>query len=175
LYCGNNPINAIDPWGLWTFYVTGTASGGALVVGSVQVGIVFDDNGNVGIIEIAAIGGGTPAFGMGVSFGWTDADTIFDLQGEGRQGGFTLGPVTIERTTWNFEGPSYGGWELTFGAGTPLEGHILRTFTNITPIRKTQGEATREMQETWDESLYDVKSIGEGRLYLQVLELLNSF
>ena len=48
-----------------------------------QSGIVIDDDGNTGWIKTTGIGVGTPAGSLGVSFGLTGTDRIYDLRGVG--------------------------------------------------------------------------------------------
>ena len=93
-----NPVNMIDPSGFWTF---GLGIGGVMGAGnggSVQVLLIIDGSGNIGLI--ASVGYGAFA-GVGGSYGGvvqvTTADSITDL------------------TQWGF---SRGGGGGLFGGGS---------------------------------------------------------
>ena len=70
--------------------LSGSAAAG--VYGAASVGIIIDDNGNVGVVYGASVGGGTPSAGAGVQLQITNADTIWDTKGVGFEvGGSILG------------------------------------------------------------------------------------
>ncbi len=88
--------------------MSGSAGAGGGVTGSIM--LVFDGHGNVGIIESGGGGGmaGVCAGGGG-NFQWTNADTIYDLEGVSVQTG---GSLTV--------GPGFGGnigaeWVVAMG------------------------------------------------------------
>jgi len=91
IYTRNNPINYIDPTGLWTIGigVAGNAGVGAGVGGAFL--FVIDGHGNIGIV---ISGGGGSFGGVGASgggqFQWTNGDTIYDLGGVSTQVGGTI-------------------------------------------------------------------------------------
>jgi len=101
LYCLNDPTNKIDPFGLWAYYLTVTSQGAAVGGYTTQLGLAWDNHGNVGIIAIAGIGVGSVFQTVGGSFGVTTAETIYDLAGPGASSGFS--------TLWT------GGWEYVLG------------------------------------------------------------
>jgi RHS repeat-associated protein len=172
LYCQSNPINGIDPRGLWTFHITGSFIGTVLRGVIRQSGIVIDDNGNIGWMNVTGHGVGFPLVGaIGVSFGRTNADTIFDLEGAGCQAGgsVTIGHINVGVDILKGEDPYYRGWEITPGWGWPPmmgEIHGFETTTKIYPSELNWHKALTLMQSTWKESIWDVKTVGQGYLYL---------
>ena len=87
-YCNNNPVMGYDPYGKWTmgFSVGGNVT---LFLGvSISIGIYWDDEGNVdwqwsysvpGVDDTVTVGVCDAA--GGVSFQYTEADTVYDLYG----------------------------------------------------------------------------------------------
>jgi len=170
LYCGNNAINAIDPWGLWTAHVSLSSmlSFGWSIMG--EWGLVVDDDGNFGMMwtsnfitgpdgELIPVpmGAGTPAVSVGMFMGWTNADEIFDLEGKGLSTGFSVGlPWCFGLTgvSGNFlKGEKYRGLEaslpfMNFGFA-PAEVHTHVTETAIDFIEDdTWYSVKRALQET---------------------------
>ncbi len=168
LYCGNDPINSIDPRGEWAVYITATGmvSMGPSVVG--QFGTAWDDDGNVDDIAILGLGGGSPSVSLGVSVGWAPfADTIYDLEGIGGAIGGSVG-----------EGASFGveafvgsrigiGVEFTFSAGfIPAEIHGHATFTSVGVLSHAISDYI------FEEGIYKVKTWGEGTAMLNLGAIL---
>ena len=92
VYVQNNAITNVDYNGLWTVSIVLSGSAAAGVYGAASVGIIIDDNGNVGVVYGASVGGGTPSAGAGVQLQITNADTIWDTKGVGFEvGGSILG------------------------------------------------------------------------------------
>ena len=82
-YCENDPANRSDPYGLFTiaigFVATAAWMDGLGICGQ----IIVDDNWNVGIL-ISGYGiVGTPNVSAGLVATYTNADTIYDLNGTG--------------------------------------------------------------------------------------------
>ncbi|MBW8039617.1 MAG: RHS repeat-associated core domain-containing protein [Planctomycetes bacterium] len=167
LYCINDPVNKIDPTGLWTFYITGTGLASFGWSGVRQSGIVIDGEGNVGWINISGIGAGTPAASLGVSFGWTNADTIFDIQGIGSATG---GSALFGGAEYIFgkqrSGEMYHGFEITIGPtispayGVEIHGHV--TYTQVDAFDWNWRDALDRINSSLEESLFDVKTVGQG-------------
>ena len=83
-YVENDPVNYVDPVGLWTFGIGfggGFSFGGGNLSGDFQ--FVFDDKGNIGYTRTVCLGGVTEARGYNiggiVSIG--SGDTIKELEG----------------------------------------------------------------------------------------------
>jgi RHS repeat-associated protein len=169
LYCGNDPVNKIDLSGLWTFYVTGTglASFGWSVVG--QAGIVIDDKGNIGVIEIVGIGAGSPAASLGVSFGWTSAETIFHLRGIGCQIGgsaLTHGLEFLVGGSDEYWGVEYTWAPISAPIPAEIHGHITQTWVQETGLNWI--ETKEKMEDYLWEAMTGSRTWGEayGALYL---------
>jgi len=167
LYCATDPVNKIDPTGLWTFYITGTGLASFGWSGVRQSGIVIDDDGNVGWINISGIGAGTPAASLGVSFGWTNADTIFDIQGIGSATG---GSAIFGGAEYIFgkqrSGELYHGFEITIGPTISpaygIEIHTHVTYTKVYSSDWNWREALDRINSSLEESIFDVKTVGQG-------------
>lgn len=167
LYCVNDPINRWDPQGLWTFHISGTAfvSFGWSVVR--QSGIVIDDDGNVGWMNVTGIGGGTPAASIGATFGWTNADTIFDLEGIGCAAGGSLFFGGAEYVFGNQRnGNIYQGFDVSFGK-TISPAYSAEIHTHITKTKIYQSdlnwrEVLGQIHQALNESIYEVGTVGQG-------------
>ena len=92
VYVGGDPVNHVDPLGLWTFGVGLGFTAGGVVGVSGSVIVVGDGHNNAGIVLSFGIGG---YFGLGGSLGavvqYTSADTIFELEGACAQIGGSIG------------------------------------------------------------------------------------
>ena len=140
-YCYNNPLKYTDPYGWWFITISINISGGLLLGGSINVGLVYDGKDLGGYVT----SGAGEHFGVSFSgtgqIGWsTNADDIYDIEGSSNtMGGSAKGPILapvslgIEYTE-PLQG-DWSGWNLMggVGAGTP-EGHIMcincRTMRN---------------------------------------------
>ena len=176
IYCLNDPVNKIDPHGLWALYVTGTGmfqGGWSLCV---QGGFVIDNKGNVGIITISGEGVGTPQGTLGMSFGYSpNAKTICDLAGLGWAVGASFSPIPL-----GFEGflgdNDIWGYEVTLGASLiPIpEGHVFRTETIVRPTEYNLNEGMEKIQKSWEDAMYEIKTVGEGYQWSVVDSLIRS-
>jgi RHS repeat-associated protein len=134
-YCYGDPIKYFDPNGLKVFvvgYELAEAMGVRIGAGTQ---LVFDGNGNVGILDYTFTGGGFPSVGIGgLSIGFYHAEEIWDLDGMGGSVGgggnfFILGaPVSISADY--IVGLARDGsmvWGITFSvsgeAAFPIEMH----------------------------------------------------
>jgi len=130
----NNTVNLIDPLGLWTLAIGGSASGGGGAGASGSVMVVVDGHGNIGITESGGAGGygGVSASG-GMSIQITNADTIYDLEGVSAQTGGSVGEgisVGAELVT----GTGYMGININLGFGgglTPVEMHSFVEYAGV--------------------------------------------
>jgi RHS repeat-associated protein len=176
LYCLNDPINKIDPSGLWAYYITGGFLGSLGFSYAGQGGIVWDDQGNWGIIGIDSYGGGLPAaVSVGMNFGITNAETILQLRGPGWAAGgggsvsfFGAGAEYI----W---GEEYQGMQFNIGAGISLpvgfEGHIHRTQTDILPARSQTLSFEDIVGMAAAEAFYQATTYGEARSIIHFMAI----
>jgi len=168
----------VDPTGLWTLYLTGTAMGSFGWSGVRQSGIVIDDDGNVGWINITGGGAGSPAAGLGGSVGWTNADTIFDLRGTGLSLGgsyFGLGGEYIFGRQRS--GEFYHGVEFTWmpplsSVQVPGEIHVQVTHTKVYESDINWRQASEKMEEGLLESAFRAKTVGEAYGLLTIWSFL---
>lgn len=91
-YVRNNSLRYVDPTGYWTFGVFLGGTGFALLGVRGDIGIVIDDEFNVGLL-VGAGGGGYTAAGGSAGFGIqiTSVPTIQDLKGWAVQLGLGVG------------------------------------------------------------------------------------
>jgi hypothetical protein len=153
-YVGNDPLNAIDPLGLWTLQLGITLSGSfGPLSGSFSFGLVADLNGNIGGYSSLAGSGGAGSF---VKFGGTgvisSADTIYDLASNNASGlnlagapknlsqvsnitfGTGLGG-SLDLSVGNANnGSQYGSWGLTLGAVAGAGASTGYQYTYINPL-----------------------------------------
>lgn len=179
LYCQNDPINGTDPLGLWTIHVTGTVMGSCGWSGVRQSGIVFDDKGNWGWLNVSGIGSGSPQLSAGFTVGATSAETIFELREWGCSVGgsasleplglpfISLGPdVIIGRKFW--------GVQATIAASIPkwipfeIHGHV--TETGAYSFR----EIFESVNAIVEARMPEVQTLGEAYAILSVWGLLGS-
>ena len=130
-YCQANPVNMLDPLGLWTFGVGLGGVAGTGMGGTGQVVLVFDDDGNVGLVFT----GGYGAYaGLEASYGgiiqYTNADKITDLKElgacKGIGGGF-LGGISVE----GIAGDGYMGTDVCIGAAGGFAGWGFATWSEV--------------------------------------------
>ncbi len=134
-YADDNPVKNSDPMGLFTVGVSFNVSGGWGVGGTAGVNLVFDNKGNFGLQTTYGIGGDTPGIAGTINGEYTDAETIYDLEGIGGQTGVDGGisPVVIEMGGMFGEGFKgvYGGLGVGLGFPFGLSGYITDTFPEI--------------------------------------------
>jgi len=173
LYCQNEPVNRIDPAGLWVVYVTGTGMGSFGWSGVRQSGFIFDDKGNIALMNITGIGGGTPGAFAGMSIGWypwaENIDEIKDigvtLGGSGRLGGGSLGLEFMFGRRF--------GIEVSFGGSIPADIIPVEFHSHVTKTELYQKVNVGDLYENLEERLFEVKTVGEGWAYLSVQALLH--
>ena len=121
----NDPVNGIDPFGLWTFEVGISMNGqiGPINV-NVNMGIAVDGHGNVGWVNTVGGGGGVGANASGgVSFSVSSGDCIQDLAGPFGNASASL-DAGLGGSVDAFSGPGShgqtvagGGFTIGIGAG----------------------------------------------------------
>ena len=119
-------MNAVDPWGLWTFGIDYSGTGGAGAGGTGGKTYVIDSHGNYGTVNHAG-GGGYFGAGGGAAgqYQITSADTINDLAGPSASIGGSVGEG-LSPTGEIFFSDSYKGINLgaSYGGGAiPFEVH----------------------------------------------------
>src|SRR3954465_1738925 len=84
-YCGNNPVNGIDPYGLWAvqFGYSFSFQIGPLSM-AIGGGVAFDGQGNIGLYRSFFEGGGPPGADVAVTQGgmWSTRLIPFMIYGE---------------------------------------------------------------------------------------------
>jgi RHS repeat-associated protein len=131
-YCGNNPGNFVDPLGLFlldsdVYYSGLTVIANEGLSGQVQIAVVADTSGNIGLLFTESGGGGLLGAGIADVFGALKATenlnrplTNFDLaQGDSQLAGVSYG-IGEEEVI----GENYKGYEYNFGPISPdIHGH----------------------------------------------------
>ncbi len=173
-YCNNDPVNWLDPAGLAAYYFTFSAmqSFGYNLCG--QTGIAWDDQGNWGIIGIAAEGIGTPTASMGLSFGITNADTIMDLKGAGWSLGGGIGSGLVGGAVEYIRGKGYHGIEFNIGGSVSLpsvEFYAQRTQTYISLEHSETLGFEDIVGMGASEAFYQSDTHGEARFILKFMAM----
>jgi len=118
-YVQNNPVNWIDPTGLWTFGI-GLSSNGQLgpFNGNWSIGFVVDGYGNLGWYNTVGGGVGVGADGsVGLQFSGSNGDCIKDLAGPFGNTSASLG-AGLSGTVEGFSGPGSQGQTVVGGGFT---------------------------------------------------------
>jgi RHS repeat-associated protein len=178
LYCGNDPLNQLDPTGLITFHITGTVMGSFGWSGVRQSGFVFDDKGNCGWINVTGIGAGIPNASAGVSIGVTSAETIFDLAEWGGDFGASVSgdwvglPVSVGGDI--ILGRNWWGAQVTFSGNIPdwipLEFHGHVSHSTVYSFEEIRDSFTTAIEAY----MYEVKTLGEAEALLFTSGMLES-
>lgn len=136
----NDPINGIDPKGLWTIQLGGSLTG-SFGFGSIAIsgGIAFDGHGNVGtyVTGGAGVSAGV-SNGAGGQIAYSNADSISDLNGAFNNtsihGGAGLGGAIDIFSGTSQLGAPVDGFGFTAGeqAGASISSGM--TYTAITPF-----------------------------------------
>jgi RHS repeat-associated protein len=145
VFCGNNPVNFVDPLGLWTVQLGVSSAAGTVGGGASGFGLAISHSDGAGLLNGWQVGsygtaGGGAFVGSGgsltVDLTLSRNNSIHDLAGtattsggsfgEWLVGGFEANVPTskdvLESVTFSFG----------FGAGpSPIEGHVFRTTTDI--------------------------------------------
>ena len=146
LYVNNNPINFYDPAGLWAFFISGGFQFDAIIGKSVQRGLVFDGEGDLGVITTTSTGLvlGSPSASFGVTFGLSaDAADIDAMKGPGYSYGFAGGTGFGSIGGDYFWGKDASGYSTTVGGTTSGLGwphaNVHGMITNTTVERIIPG------------------------------------
>ena len=141
-YCSNNPVNNVDPLGLWTISISGTFSGVFGLGISLSFGFAFDDQGNFdwqysyaipGVDDTAMVGG--IGAGAGIAVQYTKADTVYDLYGPATYIGASVGPGWyIGGDIVSFSDASdpemtTDGFQIVAGVGVGVDVHVTESYT----------------------------------------------
>ena len=136
-YCGNNPVNRLDPAGEITYSIGIGGSAAFVGGGSYSISIVVDYWGNIGIqrstSDIMTLNSGanfgTPSAGLSISCYKTNLESIYDLEGIGTNFGASVSKLGVDFVfdeSLNVIGKGFS----TPICGTPLpELHINATKT----------------------------------------------
>ncbi|HID69313.1 MAG TPA: RHS repeat-associated core domain-containing protein, partial [Desulfobacterales bacterium] len=120
VYAQNNPVNFVDPMGLWTIGVDISGSAGALLGFTEGVTFAIDDNLNVAAIPHAGGGVLVGASASGaLQLQITNADTVSDLGGYSASIGGSLGGPIGATGEW-IDGDGYSGINIGAYAGLGL-------------------------------------------------------
>jgi RHS repeat-associated protein len=140
-YILNDPVNFIDPLGLWTFSIQFDVYAQNGVRGSSSYGVIIDDQFNIGVYNTSGAGfGSNPAAGFGVSFTGTNASSIWDTNGSGWGMGGTLGVLSVNVVGGGCkeQNNKFTGINFGFGAKSPFEMHGETTNTNMKGVNLPQ-------------------------------------
>jgi uncharacterized protein RhaS with RHS repeats len=143
VYSENNPINLIDPYGLWTLAIDFSVTAGAGKGATAGHTYVIDSNLNIARIEHAGEGGyGGVGAGAAAQFQITNAPTVYDLAGGSMSMGGSLGAGAHGTAEIVIMDNGYYGFNagMAGGPGTPIELHGLYEISNV----------------TWDKNLFNV-------------------
>ena len=169
LYCLNDPINGMDPWGLWTFHVAGTFMMSGVQSGFWTGGIVFDDKGNVELMRTVGIGVGSPNISGGITFGATSAQTVYDLSGAGYSVGGGISPGWLSVGGDFIYGGEYWGAEITFSPTIPIlppvEVHAHITGTEVGDFSFYEFYEWYE-NDVKERQIYEARTLGQAEAIL---------
>lgn len=140
-YVQGNPVNAIDPSGMWTlsFMVNANAAfaGGGGGGTALNVGYSKKDGFSISLTGTAqggAIAGGGTFIGSAISY--TNANNVNQLNGTSYQAGRAgLGPLAVE----GVRGADYGGGTLYGGIGTGYTANSVTASTTSAILQYNNG------------------------------------
>ena len=141
-YCNNNPVNNVDPLGLWTISISGTLSGVFGLGISLSFGFAFDDQGNFdwqysyavpGVDNTVMVGG--ISAGAGIAIQYTKADTVYDLYGPATYVGASAGPGwyvggdIVSFSDASDPDMTTDGFQFVAGVGVGVDVHVTESYT----------------------------------------------
>ncbi len=141
-YSNDDPVDNVDPVGLWTLQLGIGGSGAVPVIGPFGisgwggVGIVWDTCGHVGFFWTFGLGVGAGASGGGGPIlDVTNARTINDLNGLSGNVNVRVGPVNVNGQIGNYSnGQHYYGGSVIPGPGAGASGAVGGSYTGIIPL-----------------------------------------
>ena len=136
-YVDNNPINLVDPLGLWTFSFRLNLTLGVV---DLSLDFSFDDDGSTSLTGTFGRGG-SPGLGVTGGISVTNADTICSLEGSSLEAGVTIGKGIVGEINGIQSVPdsvtgeiteSYQGIDIGigFGIGLPVAPQVFYQDTN---------------------------------------------
>lgn len=135
-YAANDPVNSVDPTGLYTVQIGGTIGGVTGWFGwQTTIGLAIDSHGNLAVFATSGGGLGAGAdFSLGLSGAFSNAETICQLRGIFASSSVGAG-AGLHLTADTFSGPSNRGYVtgggLTAGEGAGAGGFAGVTYTAI--------------------------------------------
>jgi RHS repeat-associated protein len=137
----NDPLNNLDPLGLWTFQL-GLSINIQLGVLTLQgsSGFAIDGYGNLAILNVGGGGGGAGGrFSGGISVGTSNADQVGQLSSwfDNASIGIAAGPSASGDAFHGIDessGRTIVGGGFTVGIGLGGGGSVTRTYTAVTPL-----------------------------------------
>ena len=172
-YCANNPINCVDPSGLWTVGLTIGANATFILGISVGIGVFIDDNGNFDIQWSYSLPWDTPsvgvaAVGAGLNLQCTNADTVHDLYGVGSAVGasggapYYIGADVLSLSKVGDSEATLNGVQVSAGVGVGLDIHVNQT--NSQSLLFDSESTSKNSLTTTDANWYKRTSFMERRL-----------
>ncbi len=140
-YVLGDPVNWVDPEGLWTTTIRGSTS---LIFADVTLGFAFDGNNNWAFI-FSTSPGFSPSVGLTLGATITNADCVYELEGVGTVSGYAFKAKYGGEINF-VQGDGYEG--IDFGLGPGLAIPLLQGFkgpTIVFPI--TEKPRTKKKEE----------------------------
>ena len=141
-YCHNSIVSKQDPFGMWTMGVSIGANITVFFGASVNIGVFWDDNGNVDWQWSYALTGvnntnhiGALDVGAGIALQYTNRKTVYDLYGPatyvGASGGsiWYVGADAISFADASDLDAQTDGVQITGGIGIGVDLHIVESYT----------------------------------------------
>ena len=148
-YCGNDPVNRIDPMGMWTITISVSVDFTFFFVGiSEAFSISLDDDWNVVlqhsysepnyVNDNQTFHIGLSDMGMAVGLQTTNDDTVYDLEGNASYVGFSAGSGPFvgfdfvssgHNPTKEGSKDNISGWQVCIGYGIGVDVHYKTTYT----------------------------------------------
>jgi RHS repeat-associated protein len=135
-YAHQDPVNFVDPTGLWTLQFGGEAGGSLIAAFGLGGGVVIDGEGNVGIYATHKEGVNTvlapsisAGFGLSLSL---DSDTIMDAAGTSTEVSISVGAGPQVCTGYS-QGDN-SSFNLGIGLGAGIEAFVGKSHTSVQHI-----------------------------------------
>jgi RHS repeat-associated protein len=134
-YVGGDPVNLVDPGGMWTSgWGVSLSANGLGFAGTIGVQVVTDSEGNSAVATYGGVGSGTGSPGASLTLDrtWTNAANVCSLAGPGGQQGPAGGLGGAAGAAEVVVGDGYVGGNVSGGLGTP--GGSLNTIPTHTQV-----------------------------------------